>query len=253
MENASVSVIMPALNEEENLALAVSAVQEAFSHRLMGYEMIIFDDGSSDRTGAIAEDLAKGNPRVTVVHHLRPMGLGRCYWEGVRLACCEYVMMVPGDNEVPREALELMALHAGAADVVAPYFVNSWVRPLQRRLLSWLFTTFVNSLFGLKLKYYNGPCLIRTDLVRSLPTAHDGFAYMAAILARLVAASHRVVEVGIPLGVRRGGRSKAVSVKNSVDVCRTMLSLYREVRALRQKRGPAVASEPAHPEKEKGL
>lgn len=236
---------MPALNEEGNLAAAVSAVQETFGHRLPDYEVIIFDDGSSDRTGVIAEELARGNSGFTVVHHLRPMGLGRCYWEGVRLARCEFVMMVPGDNEVPREALEIMALQAGGADVVAPYFVNQWVRPLSRRVLSRLFTLFVNSLFSLTLRYYNGPCLIRTDLVRSLPTSHDGFAYMAAILVRVAAASHRVVEVGIPLGVRQAGRSKAVSVKNGLDVCHTLLAVYREVKALRRQQGAAKMPEPA--------
>jgi glycosyltransferase involved in cell wall biosynthesis len=243
---------MPALNEEGNLASAVATVRTAFADRLLAYELIVFDDGSSDGTGALADALALEDPHVVVVHHRRPMGIGRCYWEGVGRARFEYVLMVPGDNEVPREALDLMVDHAGAADVVVPYFVNPWVRPLPRRLLSRLFTLLVNSLFGLKLRYYNGPCIIRTELIRSLPTAHDGFAYMAAILARLAVASHRVVQVGVPLGVRHSGRSKAVSVKHGLDVCRTMLSVYREVRELRQQRGTSLAPEAVRPGQEKG-
>jgi glycosyltransferase involved in cell wall biosynthesis len=242
---------MPALNEEGNLASAVATVRAAFENRVAEYEVIVFDDGSADGTGALADRLTRDDPRLTVVHHPRPMGIGRCYWEGVGRARFEYVLMVPGDNEVPQPALDRLVDHAGVADVVAPYFVNPWVRPPSRRLLSRLFTRLMNRLFGLNLRYYNGPCLIRTELVRSLPTAHDGFAYMAAILTRLAAAAHRIVEVGIPLGMRRAGGSKAVSVKNAVDVCRTMLSVYLEVRALRRRHGASLAPEPVQSAQEK--
>jgi hypothetical protein len=160
--------------------------------------------------------------------------------------------MVPGDNEVPPEALAILADRAGFADVVAPYFVNPEVRPFSRRLLSRLFTFFVNSLFGLRLRYYNGPCLIRTELVRSIPTAYAGFAYMAAILVRLASASHRVVEVGIPLGVRQAGRSKAVSFRSALDVGRTLLAVYGEVRRLRRGRAPVRPPQPARSEPGKG-
>ena len=232
----SISVIMPALDEEENLAPAVMTVRNAFANRVSDYEIIIFDDGSSDGTGAVAESLARADPRVVVVHHPRPMGIGRCYREGVGRARFEYALMVPGDNEVPGEAVAILAGQAGTADVVAPYFVNPEIRPFSRRLLSRLFTRLVNRLFGLSLRYYNGPCLIRTELVRSLPGGHDGFAYMAANLVRLAAASHRIIQVGIPLGVRQAGRSKALSLRNSLDVARTLRALYGEARARRRGR-----------------
>src|SRR5438105_1181088 len=94
----TVSVIIPALNEEDNIAAAVKTVQEAIGDRFADYELLIFDDGSTDSTGQIADELAAQNSRIRVVHNQRNMGLGCNYTRGAELARMEYVAWFPGDN-----------------------------------------------------------------------------------------------------------------------------------------------------------
>lgn len=233
----SISVIVPALNEEGNLANAVAAVQSVMGGRSQQYEILIFDDGSTDRTGEIAESLAKGHRGIRVVHHEQPRGLGYCYRRGAELATCEHIVMVPGDNEIPAESLAAICAELGAADIVVPYFTNGWIRPRSRQIMSRAFTGLVNTLFGLKLRYFNGPCIHRRVLAQSAMPNTTGFAYMAVLLVRLVTSGYRFKEVGIELGPRTSGRSKAFRVKNMFSVGFTLASLFIETRIMGRRWG----------------
>lgn len=233
----SISVIMPALNEEGNLEDAVAAEQSVLRGSSRKYEILIFNDGSTDRTGEIAESLARAHPEVRVVHHERPGGLGCCYRQGAELATCEHIVMVASDNEVPAASLATLYAEIGTADIVVPYFTNPWIRPRSRQVVSRVFTGLVNTLFGLNLRYYNGPCILRRALARSAMPGTSGFAYMAVLLVRLGTSGYRCREVGIELGPRSSGRSKAFRVKNMISVGLALVSLLIETRIMGRRWG----------------
>lgn len=230
MNDLTLSVIIPALNEEGNLAAAVSTVLGAIGDRFADYELLIFDDGSTDRTGAIADGLAAGNPHIRVLHNPRNMGFGYNYTRGVQLARMNYVTMFPGDNEIPGEAIQSILNAVGTADTVVPYISTPSVRGWSRRVISAAFVALVNALFGLRLRYFNGPCVHRRALLLSVPMRTHGFAYMTAILVRLIRSGHAYVEVPMELQARQHGRSKAFRLKNILSVLRTLGELFWEVR-----------------------
>ena len=82
----SLSVIIPALNEARNIKGCVEEVLAAVDGRFSDYEILIFDDGSTDGTGAIADDIAVGNKQIRVIHNGRTMGFGYNYRTGVEQA-----------------------------------------------------------------------------------------------------------------------------------------------------------------------
>ena len=233
----SVSVIVPALNEEGNLERTIAAVLAEIEGRLERFEILIYDDASTDRTGVIADALSASRPEIRVVHNARTRGLGYSYRTGVKTAACDYVVMVPGDNEVPRAALAAMFDSIGTADIIAPYFTNSRIRPQGRQNVSRLFTGLVNRIVGVKLRYFNGPCIHRRDLALTSMPATDGFAYMAVLLARLMSSGFSVREIGVPLGERASGSSKAFRMKNVVSVGASLVGLFVELRLLRRRWG----------------
>jgi len=221
---------MPALNEEGSLGAAVASVEAALRDRVSAFEILIFNDGSADRTGVIAEELARQNPRIQVIHNGYRMGVGYNYARGVELARHEYVVMIPSDNEVSEDSIRELVNAMGTADLVIAYFVNPWVRPWRRRIVSKAFVWTLDCLFGLRLRYYNGPCIIRTRLIRAIAHYTRGFAYMAAIVVQLLKKGHSFVEVGVRLSERKSGQSKAFSIRNVLSVVRTVLSLFWGVR-----------------------
>jgi glycosyltransferase involved in cell wall biosynthesis len=230
----SLSVIVPAFNEERNLAAAVNTVREATADKVSDLEIIIVDDNSTDGTGPIADRLASEDGRIRVVHNPSNMGLGYNYRKGAALACREYVIMVPGDNENSSRSIQPVLEHLGEADLIVPYVVNPEVRPLARRVLSRLFVFIVNVLCGLRLRYYNGTCAIRREALEGLPIDTNGFAYMADTLVRLLKRGHSYKEVGVQLDQRVYGPSKAFAPRNVVQVGWAVLTLFWQVRVLRR-------------------
>lgn len=225
----TLSVIIPALNEEKNLSAAVATVLEAIGQRFHDYEFLVFDDESTDGTRQIADELAARNGKIRVIHNPRNMGFGYNYLRGVQLARMEYVAMFPGDNEIPKEAVRITLDAVGSADIVVPYAVNPSVRSWFRRVVSRCFVLLINGLFGLRLRYFNGPCVLRRTLLLSVPMKTHGFAYMASILVRLIRSGHGYVEVAIPLQPREHGRSKAFRLRNILSVLGAIAALAWEV------------------------
>lgn len=237
----SVSVIIPALNEEGSIEATVNHVLDAIGDRFSGYELLVFDDGSSDQTGNIAERLAASNPHIRVIHNGTNMGFGYNYRKGVGLARMDYIVMFPGDNEIDETSIKHIIDLVGSAEIIIPYTVNREVRPLSRRIVSRAFVIFINLFTGLRLHYYNGPVVYRRELVQSIRIRTNGFAYQADALARLISSGHSYVEVGMLIRKREQGRSKAVSVKNIVSVLRTVLNLAWELRMRPRKENSALS------------
>jgi dolichol-phosphate mannosyltransferase len=225
-----ITIIVPALNEATSLAAAVQRCRAAARHHFPDHEIIVIDDGSTDETGRIAEALARADARVQVVHHERPRNLGYAYKAGLARARFRYVLMFPGDNEGSDAQLDTVMARAGSADVVVNYIANPEIRPWRRRVLSRAFVALLNRLFGLRLLYYNGTVLHRTDLVRAITIRTDSFAYQAEALIKLLKAGSTYVEVGTPIAPRVGGRTKAFRLGNVLAIGRAVLELLADVR-----------------------
>jgi dolichol-phosphate mannosyltransferase len=225
----TLSVIIPALNEEANIADAVREATRALGERFSDYELLLFDDGSTDRTGEIMDALALEDPHVRVFHHDRPRNLGGVYKHGIEVARFEYVIMVPGDNENPGSALQAPFDALGRADMVLPFPTNLRARPFVRRIGSVGYTTLVNVLFGGRARYYNGTVIHRLDNLRSIEVRTNSFAYQTEILVKLLRRGKTFVEVGIEIEPRGGRRSQALRVKNLVAVLEALGALWFDV------------------------
>lgn len=228
----TISIIVPCYNEEGNLEGTIEAINGALSsvNRFSGHEILVYNDCSTDSTGRIADSIARRDKSVSVIHNPKNMGFGFNYTDGVRRATRDYVMMVPGDNEIPLEAIKRVMSKAGEADVIIPYTANPEVRPLSRRVISRAFVGLINTMFGLDITYYNGTCLVKSSLLKKVPLKTWGFAYMAAILVRLLKSGASYAEVGVDIAQRSSGKTKAFAVKNVMSVGKAILTLFWDVR-----------------------
>jgi dolichol-phosphate mannosyltransferase len=229
MKDRAVTIFVPAFNEAANLEGAVDdAVQAATA--LADYEILIVDDGSTDGTGPLADALAARRPNVRVIHNPRNLGLARGYRLALEQARMPYFTFVPGDREIQVESIRGILDAVGSADVVVPYHANMQARRWYRRLLTRASTALMNVLFGLKLRYYQGPCVYPTGLARSLPTTTAGFFFLAEMLVQALRAGHSFVEVGLLHQERATGRSKALSVGNVLRALKTVIALWWRIR-----------------------
>lgn len=210
----TLSVIMPALNEEDNVCLAVSSTLNAFKKYGIEGEVIAINDGSTDKTREIVERLCGEHKNVLLINHVSPKGIGRSFWEGVKKSVLDVVVLFPADNEVdPEDALQYFSLME-KVDMLVPFFHNTEVRDRARRLISSLYRLIVNISFGTNLNYTNGTVFYRRCVLREVELTSSGFFYQVELLVKLIRKGYLFAEVPNYLGVRTGGKAKAISFKS---------------------------------------
>ncbi|HEY7513089.1 MAG TPA: glycosyltransferase family 2 protein, partial [Vicinamibacteria bacterium] len=110
MPPPSVSVVFPMFNEEDYVQRAVIAARTALEELGADFEIVIVNDGSTDRTGERAEALAREDPRLRVVHNERNRTLGGTLRRGYALATKDLVLY--SDADLPFDFREVgRAIH----------------------------------------------------------------------------------------------------------------------------------------------
>jgi glycosyltransferase involved in cell wall biosynthesis len=221
----SISFVVPAYNEERNIKATAQTISQAIAGQGSDYEIILVNDASSDSTNIIIDSLAATDSRIHALHNLSNLNLGGAYKRGLSMATKEYVIMVPGDNGFGVESLREVLKNVGRADILIPYPTNWEVRTPTRRIASRVFTGVINGLFGFKVRYYNGPVVHRTILLRTITIATNSFAYQAEALVKMLSRGYSYAECPVQTQSHEGGRSSAMKLKNQITVLTTIIRL----------------------------
>lgn len=225
----SLSVIMPALNEEDNIAQALSNVIDALRKFNVDGEIIVVNDGSTDNTENIVKAMVDDNSNIKIVSHNTPQGIGASFWDGVRVASKDAVVMIPADGE--NDAAEIIR-YLGLldfVDIINPYVVNKHIRPLFRNILSNIFLLIINLTFNLCLNYTNGTVIYRRVVLGEVNPQEKGFFYQVEALIKLIKKGYMFAEVPYRLAERGSGKSKAMSWRSLKGVFLGYFRLVREI------------------------
>jgi dolichol-phosphate mannosyltransferase len=220
----SMTFIVTALNEQDNIRQAVATVIDAAADFFSEYEILLVNDGSTDGTGVIMDAMASENPRLRVLHNKRNLGLGGAYRRAIREAKNEFLMWIPGDNGEQVDDIRRILQCVGQADIVAPYPIH-YKRPFLRTVASRAFVMITNALFGLRLRYFNGLVVHRTSLINSVEIETSSFAYQAEALIKLLKAGCSYVEVGYTSAPQLAANTKALRLQNILGVVGTLARL----------------------------
>lgn len=225
-----VTLIMPALNEEKNIAQAIANGIRSLDTFGIDGEIIVINDGSGDQTAKLVRSaMATYGDRVRLVAHEHPQGIGASFWEGVEAARGESVVLMPGDNENdPNEILRYYKL-LSHVDLVIPFVYNKRVRSLFRNFLSLAYRFIINTTFLVYFNYTNGTILYRKSVLQTLTHRSRGFFFQTDILIRLVKSGYLFAEVPYRLNPRKEGLSKAVSFPSLLQVVKGYLRLVKEI------------------------
>jgi glycosyltransferase involved in cell wall biosynthesis len=237
-EEIEFSIIMPALNEEKNIELAIFNSLEALDHFGISGEIIAINDGSTDKTEALIKSYMGRDPCVRLITHNRPMGIGASFWDGVHQGRGKFVVMLPGDNE--NDPMEIFRYHhlLKSVDIVIPFVFNKHVRSVFRNALSFIYRFIINTTFLANLNYTNGTVLYRKALLDELEFRSSSFFFQTDILVRTVKHGYLFAEVPYRLDMRSQGISKAISFPSLFMVIRGYLRLVRDIYGPTPKNAP---------------
>lgn len=221
----SISIIIPALNEEDSLRAAVNSAVSALDDANVEGEIIIINDGSTDNTGAIAEEVKKPDKRISVIHHNTPMGMGYSFLDGVSKANNEVVTIFGGDNEgIPSEYFLYLPLFE-YVDIVVPFFINAQ-RSIFRTLISKTYLFVAKTLLGLNLHQLTSPVLYRRSILNGINLSGHGFSYQTELLFKTIRRGYLYAEVPFFTRGRASGKSSAFRLKNILNIIYAIMVMF---------------------------
>ena len=222
------SFFFPALNEEDHVAAVVEEALATLPRFTDDLEVTVVDDGSTDRTGAIADDLARKDGRVRVVHHGARRGYGGAVRSGLRGATKPWVFFTDGDRQFSLEDLGLLIAKSDGADAVVGYRIKR-ADPPRRRFVAWVYNRLIRVLFGGG--WRDVDCafkLFRRDVFDRVPldrVRSNGAFFSAELLIALRRSGVRVRQVGVRHFPRTAGEEKGAPPRVIVRAIRDLLRL----------------------------
>ena len=232
----SLSIVLPAYNEEENVEQAVEHVSDVARTLDRDYEIILVNDGSSDRTGEIGRQLEKRIPKFRLVEHYPNRGYGGALKAGFEEAEKDLIAFYPGDAQFDfGEVTRLLErLEKEDADIVCGYRIDRQDNAI-RRLNAWGWNTVVRLLFGYLCRDIDcGFKLFRRELLDHVNIVSDGAMIDTELLAGAKARGFRIAEAPLTHLPREAGEATganlAVIAKAFRDLVRFRLRLSRELR-----------------------
>lgn len=237
------TIIVPSFNEVESVASVIADMTTTLdASELKGtYEIIIVDDGSSDGSWPIIEELSTRHLVVRSLRNPTNGGMWRAIQTGMHAAKGEFVTYLPADGEITAtETIKLASLAAGADIVVSrrvssDEVVKQQVRPWYREILSWGQRTLTRIVLGCDISNAEGIFLLRWSVFKpfALAPRQDNILFLE-LLARGLTGGYRVAETEMFYTLRRGGRSKTVNVSyiigTFVDLIKLRLRMTKRLR-----------------------
>ncbi len=227
---AGLSVFFPAYNDSGTIASMVIRAVQAASKLTSDYEVIVVDDGSSDATASIADELAHTYPQVRVIRHERNRGYGGALQTGFRSATKELVFYTDGDAQYdPAELSLLWASLTPEADMVNGYKISR-SDPMHRVIIGRLYHHLVSCLFGLKVRDVDCDFrLMRRAIFDRIELHKTSGVICLEMMKKIHDAGFRIVEVPVHHYHRAFGKSQFFNFrrifKTGIDVMRLWFAL----------------------------
>lgn len=226
----SLSLVLPAYNEEENIRIVVEQALDVLPQYADTFEIIPVNDGSSDRTGAILEELAREDDRVRPVSYKSNKGYGGAVASGFATTRYDYVMFMDADRQFNIKDISMLAPFVGTYDIVAGFRMER-SDPLHRRINAEVFNIAVRILFGVHLRDLDCAFKIfRGDQLRSLDLISNGALINCEMQAKLRRQGATLVQVGVHHYPRVAGSSTGGNLKVILKAMRDIMVLWWKMR-----------------------
>lgn len=229
----SISLFLPAWNEEEYLERAVSRALAVLSRLTDDYELIIVNDASTDRTEEIALKLARNHPQVRVISHPVNLKLGGAMRTGFAASTKDIVVYsdadLPFDLDELERALRLMAYLE--ADMICAFRFDRTSEGGKRILYSFVYNTLIRTLFGISIKDVNFSFkVVHRRVLEAIQLKSQGSFIDAELVVKAIRRGFRVFQMGVDYFPRTRGVSTLASPQVIVKMVRELVSLYPETK-----------------------
>jgi glycosyltransferase involved in cell wall biosynthesis len=226
-----ISAFFPAYNEQDNIALLTEEAVETLASLCSEYEVIIVNDGSRDRTGQVADELAGRMPHVRVVHHPQNRGYGAALQSGFAASRLDFIFFTDGDRQFRIQEIERLVPFAEQYDIVAGYRIkrqDAFVRLVNAK--SW--NLLCRLVLGVRVRDIDCAFkLFKRSVFDRIHPSSNGAVISTEIFALARLRRLSVKEVGVHHYPRLAGVQTGASLKVIVKAFQELFALQRRLRA----------------------
>jgi glycosyltransferase involved in cell wall biosynthesis len=216
---SGLSVVLPAYNEEQSIASAVERSLEVLPGLAKVWEVIVVDDGSTDRTAEVVEGLMREHhPRLRLLRHSVNQGYGAALRTGFSRARYDFIFYTDADNQFDvgelASSLPMMQEH----DVVVGFRVYRY-DPLMRVVASWVYNLLVRAMFRVRVRDVDCSFkLFRREVLDKITIETENFFVDTELVTKARKWNFRLAEKG----VRHYPRTAGETTVQPSDVIRTL-------------------------------
>jgi len=223
-------LFFPCFNEQGNINGVVEKALAVLENLNADFEVIIVDDGSSDNTGKIADELAGKKNRVKAVHHQTNLGYGAALQSGFKAATKELIFYTDGDGQFDINEMPPLLVLMEQYDIVSCYRLNRQDN-FVRKINAWCWTKLVCLLFGMKIRDIDCAFkLYKREIFDNIRLVSTGALIDAEVLARAVRKGYRVVQQGVHHYPRTAGAQTGANLRVIVRAFKELLQLWGQIR-----------------------
>jgi glycosyltransferase involved in cell wall biosynthesis len=225
------SVILPAFNEGESVALAINEYVAGLDRLGIDYELLVINDGSSDDTLAVSQRAAAGKSQVRVLDNLKNVGqvatLQRGFAEARGRIITHNGIDLPFD---PAGTAELLEPFRNGADVVVAQRRNRHAYGIVRKVISWGNIALVKAMFRTPFVDHNFVQAYRREVIDAIKVESSGVSTVTTeLILKARAQGFQVRALEAEYHERRSGRS-TITTGKVVRTVRELVKLWRIMR-----------------------
>lgn len=225
-QRPTITFILPAYNEQENIAEAIRGFVKVAERVAGDYELLVVDDGSRDRTAEIGLIEARSNPRIRVLSHGRNRGYGEALRTGFLSARMDLVFFSDADNQFDPEELDLLLPWIEHVDVVAGYRINRQDPPM-RRFMAAGWNALVRVLFYVPVRDIDCAFkLFRRSVLENVDLESVGAMVSTELMVKLGRSGASVIEVGVTHLPRTAGEARGANPRVIGRALRELVRMY---------------------------
>jgi len=230
MNKPSVAIFFPVYSDESTVRTVATKSLKVLSDIASRQKVIIVDDGSPDRSGEIADEIAAEYPDVLAVHHDRNLGYGAALITGFKYAIdYDWICFLDGDDQYDVNDLYHMSKLFDHYDLIIT-FRYSKIYGTTRLFISFIYNLALRLLF--KSPYRDHSCglkAIRSNIINDITVTANSPFVGAEIIIKSMVRGYPIGEVGIKTYPRKFGSSHSTSFKNIISSIRDMFRVYKEI------------------------
>jgi len=233
MHEKSISVFLPALNEEDNIKICILSIEKYLRKRFKEYEILVVASGSTDGTEEIVRDIIKKDNHIKLISYKKVLGYGAALKSGFSHSSKDLIFYTDSDNQFNIQDLDRLLPFLDFYDIVSGYRINRQDPPM-RIFIAYVYNMLIRVLFHLRIRDIDSSFkLYKKEVFGHIHLRANTGLIDAEVLIKAMKKGFSIGQVGVRHFPRTKGKAVyGVGKRNTFVKPGVILEIFAEIKKL---------------------